>query len=64
MTAIIFANEVLDAMPVDIFKAKNGKLRQQGLTIKDNELQLDDLAQNKPRFDAEVQKLIDDNLVF
>jgi len=64
LTAVVFANEVLDAMPVDIFKSKNGKLRQQCVTLSDNEFQLNDLAQNEPRFNAETQKLMKDGLAF
>ncbi|MGQ4002558.1 SAM-dependent methyltransferase [Francisellaceae bacterium CB300] len=64
LTAIIFANEVLDAMPVDIFNAKNGKLKQQGVIIKNEKFQLSDLVQNEPRFDNEAQKLINDDLEF
>jgi len=62
LTAVIFANEVLDAMPVDIFKAKDGKLQQQGVIIKGNEFELTSLAQNHLRFDTEAQKLADDGL--
>ena len=64
LTAVIFANEVLDAMPVDIFKAKDSKLIQQGVAIKDNEFKLDSLGCNQSRFDTEAQKLIDDGLEF
>ena len=64
LTAIIFANEVLDAMPVDIFKAKDGTLKQQSVTIKGNEFKLDDLVCNELRFDAEAQKLLNDGLQF
>ena len=64
LTAIIFANEVLDAMPVDIFKAKDDKLRQQGVIMKDNEFKLDDLTCNELRFDTESKKLINDGLKF
>ncbi len=64
LTAVVFANEVLDAMPVDIFKAKNGKLKQQGVITEDNKFQLYDLAQNESRFNNEAQKLIDDGISF
>ena len=64
LTAVIFANEVLDAMPVDIFKSKDGKLQQQSVVISDNKFKLNSLGNNKPRFVNEVQKLIDDGLVF
>ena len=64
LTAVVFANEVLDAMPVDIFKSKEGKLIQQCVMISDTRFQLNNLVQNEPRFDNEVQKLIDDDLKF
>lgn len=64
LTAIIFANEVLDAMPVDIFKSRNGLLKQQCVTTHDDKLQLNDAAQNEQRFDNEAQKILNDGLAF
>ena len=64
ITAVIFANEVLDAMPVDIFKTKDGKLLQQCVIVKDNKFKLDDLDCNQPRFETEAQKLTDNDLEF
>ncbi|AIT10331.1 hypothetical protein LO80_08180 [Candidatus Francisella endociliophora] len=62
--AVVFANEVLDAMPVDIFKAKNGKLIQQGVSLVDNEFEFTDLDSNDKRFEYEVGRILEDNLSF
>ena len=62
--AIVFANEVLDAMPVDIFRAKNNKLIQQGVTFKDDKFQFIDLDKNDTRFDYEARRILDDGIDF
>ncbi|AJC48719.1 SAM-dependent methyltransferase [Allofrancisella guangzhouensis] len=62
--AIVFANEVLDAMPVDIFKTKNNSLIQQGVTLKVDKFELIDLQNNDPLFEYEAQRILSDNISF
>ncbi|GAB4224290.1 MAG: class I SAM-dependent methyltransferase [Francisella sp.] len=60
LKAIVFANELLDAMPVDIFKAKNNRLIQQGVTVNNNNFELCDMPQNDIRFENEANKILKD----
>ncbi len=58
--AVVFANEVLDAMAVDIFKAKDNVLIQQGVQTVADEFELVGLRENDKRFDIESQHIMSD----
>ncbi|WP_071664743.1 class I SAM-dependent methyltransferase [Francisella frigiditurris] len=61
---VIFANEVLDAMPVDIFRKSDTKIFQQGVSISEGELKLIDLPINDKRFSSEIDKVLADGITF
>lgn len=62
--AIVFANEVLDAMPVEIFKSDGTNIKQQGVALVGNEFSFVDLSKNEFRFDNEIKILKNDGLIF
>ncbi|MED7788223.1 SAM-dependent methyltransferase [Francisella sp. 19X1-34] len=63
--AIVFANEVLDAMPVDVFKLKEGQLFQQGVVIKgSDQFEFADMPSNDNRFTSEASRILDDGVTF
>ncbi|MED7820042.1 MULTISPECIES: class I SAM-dependent methyltransferase [unclassified Francisella] len=64
--AIVFANEVLDAMPVDIFESKEGGIFQQGVALETdgNTLKLIDISENDNRFNSEVNRIVNDGVTF
>ncbi|AJI53983.1 class I SAM-dependent methyltransferase [Francisella philomiragia] len=64
LKAVVFANEVLDAMPVDIFRAENNQLIQQGVDWTDNEFKLVDIARNDKLFEYEANRVLLDNICF
>ncbi|ASG68989.1 SAM-dependent methyltransferase [Francisella halioticida] len=65
MKAVVFANEVLDAMPVDIFKSNEGQLFQQGVVMGNNyEFELENMPENENRFSLEVSRVLDDGVIF
>ncbi|MFC4893151.1 class I SAM-dependent methyltransferase [Pseudofrancisella aestuarii] len=61
---VVFANEVLDAMPVDIFRKSDMKIFQQGVSISEGELKLIDLPVNDKRFSSEIDKVLADGITF
>ncbi|APC91026.1 MULTISPECIES: class I SAM-dependent methyltransferase [Francisella] len=62
--AIVFANELLDAMPVDVFRAKNNTLIQQGVIVTGDTFEFSDMPQNDVRFEYESIRLLDDGITF
>lgn len=62
--AIVFANEVLDAMPVDVFKAKDNKLIQQGVEYINDKFEFTDLSSSDSRFNSEAEKILADGINF
>ncbi|MEY8701872.1 class I SAM-dependent methyltransferase [Francisella philomiragia] len=64
LKAVVFANEVLDAMPVDIFRAENNQLIQQGVDWIDNKFKLVDMAKNDKLFEYEANRVLLDNIRF
>ncbi|QIV94065.1 class I SAM-dependent methyltransferase [Allofrancisella frigidaquae] len=64
LKAIVFANEVLDAMPVDIFNVKDNKLIQQGVTFDGSKFKFVDLQVNDSLFEYEAQRILEDDISF
>lgn len=64
LKAIVFANEVLDAMPIDVFKAKDGRLVQQGVKFDGVDFDFEDLLKNDSRFESEAKKILNDGIKF
>lgn len=64
LNAVVFANEVLDAMPVDMFNAKKGKLIQQGVKFDGERFDFVDLENNDARFEYEIKRIMDDGITF
>ncbi|MBK2357561.1 class I SAM-dependent methyltransferase [Francisella hispaniensis] len=64
LKAIVFANELLDAMPVDVFRFMNNKLVQQGVTSNGDNFKFSDMLQNDVRFEYESGKILDDGITF
>ncbi|NDT20847.1 SAM-dependent methyltransferase, partial [Francisella tularensis subsp. holarctica] len=62
--AIVFANELLDAMPVDIFRSENNKLIQQGVIRKGDTFEFSDMPKNDVRFEYESTKILNDGITF
>ena len=63
--AIIFANEVLDAMPVDVFKSKEGQLFQQGVALNGNDnFEFVNMLENDSRFNSGINRILDDGVTF
>ena len=65
--AIIFANELLDAMPIDLFRAEeNNNISQLGVTFcnNKNEFQLKRLNSNDELFKNEITKILNDDISF
>jgi SAM-dependent MidA family methyltransferase len=64
VNAIVFANEVLDAMPVDVFKSESGKLVQQGVESLDGGYEFVNMQANDDRFDTCAKAIIDGGISF
>ncbi|MBY7734692.1 class I SAM-dependent methyltransferase [Francisella philomiragia] len=64
LKAVVFANEVLDAMPVDIFRAQNNQLIQQGVSFVNNKRNLVDMIENDKLFEYEANRVLLDNINF
>ena len=62
--AIVFANELLDAMPVDVFRSKNNKLIQQGVIVANDSFEFSDMPQNDFRFEYELNRILNDSITF
>lgn len=62
--AIVFANELLDAMPVDVFRYKNNKLIQQGVIVANDGFKFSDMPQNDFRFEYELNRILNDGITF
>ncbi|WP_191092598.1 class I SAM-dependent methyltransferase [Francisella sp. SYW-9] len=63
--AVVFANEVLDAMPVDIFTSREGEVFQQGVTLKsDDSFEFMDMPKNDNRFTSEINRVLGDGITF
>ncbi|MFV9924304.1 MAG: class I SAM-dependent methyltransferase [Francisella endosymbiont of Hyalomma scupense] len=62
--AIVFANELLDAMPVDVFRSKNNKLIQQGVIVANDSFEFSDMPQNDFRFEYELNRILNDGITF
>lgn len=63
--ALVFANEVLDAMPVDIFKSKKGQVFQQGVSLDSNDdFEFIDMPENDNRFNSEIKRVLYDGVTF
>ena len=63
--AVVFANEVLDAMPVDVFKSNEGRLFQQGVILNGNDdFEFVNMPKNDSRFNLEIRRVLDDGLTF
>ncbi|QWU98991.1 class I SAM-dependent methyltransferase [Francisella salimarina] len=64
LKAVIFANEVLDAMPVDIFRVQDSQLIQQGVGFVNGKFELADVPENDARFNYELNKIKSDGVIF
>lgn len=64
LKAVIFANEVLDAMPVDLFKSNGQVVKQQGVSLDNEEFILVDMSENQQRFDSELKRIQRDGIEF
>ncbi|API87388.1 class I SAM-dependent methyltransferase [Francisella uliginis] len=63
--AVIFANEVLDAMPVDVFKSNEGHLFQQGVALNGNDdFEFVNMSKNDSRFNSEISRILNDGVTF
>ncbi|MFV9984399.1 MAG: class I SAM-dependent methyltransferase [Francisella endosymbiont of Hyalomma asiaticum] len=62
--AIVFANELLDAMPVDVFRSKNNKLIQQGVIVANDSFEFSDMPENDFRFEYELNRILNDGITF
>ena len=62
--AIVFANELLDAMPVDVFRSKNNKLIQQGVIVANDSFEFSDMPENDFRFEYELNRILNDGINF
>ena len=64
VNAIVLANEVLDAMPADIFKSKSGELVQQGVEYLNGGYGFVNMSANDDRFNSAAKAIIDSGISF